>query len=73
MSVRRFAAVEVLDTEIRVPLSLVADEEVETHQFSVFSNVTFVSEVQPENAKLPIEVTPLPMVTLVSEVQLLNA
>ena len=45
-------------------------DEVDLHQPFGFSNVTLVSEVQPENAYLPILVTLSGIVTLVSEVQL---
>ena len=53
--------------EMLVPL--VAVLKVETHQPLAFLNVTLAREVQPSNAYFPIEVTPLPIVTLAREVQ----
>lgn len=52
---------------------LVASLVEEPHQPSVFSNVTLVSALQPENAYASISVTLSGIVMLVSKSQFLNA
>ena len=54
-------------------MPLVADDDVEYHQPCVLLKVTFVKLLQPENAPTSILVTPLPIVILISPLQLQNA